>query len=176
MVQAYERAKKEMIARYLQTRQAILEAADALPVEAHNTAFVGEWTIKELLAHLSGWDYTYLDAFQEILRGELPDFFSHYDHNWQSYNNRMVSQYRQSDLPAAIAGVRESQARLVAFLEELPSEKVFDDCGICTENGFHVTISGLMESIIMEEKEHLEQVQALAASLTQQPEEGYAAP
>jgi len=168
MIEADERAKKELIDRYLSTRQTILVTAADLPAESHPIAFVGEWTIKELLAHLCGWDHTFLQAFQQILEGRLPDFFSSYDHNWQSFNYRLVARYRQNDLAEMILRVNESQAQLADFLQKLPAEDVFADCGICTEGGFHVTISSLMESVIQEEKEHLEQILEFAHNLSLQ--------
>lgn len=160
-----DQAKKDLISGYLTTRASILAAAEALPEEACRMAFVGEWTVRELLAHLSGWDYTFLEAFQQILEGRLPDFFSQYDHNWQRFNYRTVRRYRRNSLEETIQGVRESQAKLAAFLERLPSQKFYEDCGICTDNGYHVTISGLMESLVHEEQEHLEQILDFKRSL-----------
>ena len=94
-----------------------------------------------------------------------------YDHNWKSFNNRMVIKYRLDDLQEMINRVRSSQERLTGLLKSLPAEDIFQDCGVCTENGYHVTISRLMDSIIDEEQEHLLQIQEFASHLEQQPAE-----
>jgi len=75
MSESNEEKKLNLIEKYLDNRQAILEAAESLPEHTHSMAFVGEWTIRELLAHLCGWDHTFLESFQQILQGKLPDFF-----------------------------------------------------------------------------------------------------
>lgn len=166
-----EQAKKELIQRYLENRQHILEAAASLPIASHNIVFVGEWTIIELLAHLCGWDHTFLAAFQQILDSRLPDFFSDYDHNWQRFNYRLVARYRQNNLEEMRRELEESQTLLAGFLHGLPAEQLFEDCGICTENGYRVTISGLMESLTQEEHEHLEQIREFASTQLHAPGE-----
>jgi len=166
-----EEKKQQLIQRYLANRQAILADAKSLPEDAHNLAFVGEWTVKELLAHLCGWDNTFYESFQEILQGNLPDFFSQYDHNWQGYNNRMVRKYRLDDLGAMIRRVQKSQDQLAELLHSFPADDIFRDCGVCTEKGFNVTVSSLLESVIEEEQEHLHQIHEFAEHLEQQVEE-----
>jgi hypothetical protein len=163
-----EEKKQQLIQRYLANRKAILANAKALPAEAHNLAFVGEWTIKELLAHLCGWDSTFFEAFQEILQEQLPGFFLQYDHNWQSYNNRMIRKYRLDDVNAMIRRVQKSQERLAALLQSFTANDIFRDCGVCTEKGFKITVASLLESVIQEEQEHLHQIQEFSGHLEQQ--------
>lgn len=46
--------------------------------------------VKDLLAHLIGWDYTYLQAFQDVREGRLPEFFAHFNPDWRKYNAALV--------------------------------------------------------------------------------------
>ena len=67
---------EEKKARYLQTlrdeRLALLEVAAAVPPAAAGVVFLGEWSAKDIVAHLIGWDYANIEAIQAIL-GSNPD-------------------------------------------------------------------------------------------------------
>ena len=76
-------------------------AAEELPPLLHDQVLLGIWTIKDLLAHLIGWDFTNLQAIQQILAGQYPTFFKYYDKDWQSYNARLVLEYRVEARPSA---------------------------------------------------------------------------
>ena len=164
-------SKEELIKDYLENRAAIMQAARDLPPEAHNNAFVGEWTIKELLAHLCGWDFTYLTAFEQVLKGEVPSFYAHYSPSWKRINERLIKEYRRADLEAMLAMMQDSQAQMVAFMQRFSDDDIFKDRGIRAENGYHVTIGGLLRSAVYEEYEHLEQIRGFARSLAQNAEE-----
>ena len=52
-------AKKDaLIANLVEARKNILNAASALPARQRDEIFLGSWSVKDLLAHLIGWDYT----------------------------------------------------------------------------------------------------------------------
>ena len=52
--------KDEILSSITQARRKILDVAYTLPPEKRNTVFLGEWSARDLLAHLIGWDYTNL--------------------------------------------------------------------------------------------------------------------
>ena len=73
-------AKKDaLIANLVEARKNILNAASALPAKQRDGIFLGSWSVKDLLAHLIGWDYTNIQAVKAILANKVPAFFSHYD-------------------------------------------------------------------------------------------------
>lgn len=100
--------KEQIITELIETRRQILEAASALTPAQQDQVFLGTWSVKDLLAHLVGWDYTNREAVQAILRGKLPAFYSRYDHDWQSYNTHLVARYRREDWAELLASVEES--------------------------------------------------------------------
>src|SRR5512139_3557060 len=95
MARTAEQLKEELITDLIAARQCLLAEIKAMPVEKLDDACIGTWCIKDLLAHLIGWDFTNLKAVQEILTGQRPTFFQHYDKDWQSYNARLVAAYRR---------------------------------------------------------------------------------
>jgi hypothetical protein len=55
-----------------------------------------------------GWDTTNLQAIQEILAGQYPTFSQYFDRDWQSYNARLVEQYKKDPFAELLAEVERS--------------------------------------------------------------------
>ena len=102
---AAQAEKDGIISGFVVARSKILEAASSLSPQAQDEVFLGEWSVKDLLAHLEGWDYTNLTAVQEILEGRKPGFWQHYDRDWKSYNAQLVAEYKRDDLAELAAAV-----------------------------------------------------------------------
>jgi hypothetical protein len=156
-----EKAKSELLQGLIDVRSRILEAASDLPLGKQNEAFLGFWTIKDLLAHLIGWDDTNLEAAKSILAGALPAFYSSHDRDWASYNAQLVAKYKKDDLRELIDSTRISHRQLIAFLESIPASDFFEDKGVRARR-YKVTIGRLMHVEMQDEGKHLAQIEALA--------------
>jgi len=144
-----------------EVREKILAAAAALPPEKQETIFLGVWGVKELLAHLAGWDYANREAAEATLAERLPAFYAHYDKDWKIYNALLVAQYRRDDLHEQIALVRKAHLELVAYLERISPSDFVKDTGV-RFHGWRVTIERLLRAEISDEEKHLAQVEAWA--------------
>lgn len=147
----------QIITRFIETRKELLEAAARLPTEAQDEVFLGIWSVKDLLAHLVGWDYTNLEAAQEILDGKLPTVLSHYDPDWQTFNAGLVAQYKQSTWSELLSTMDQSQQKLVGFLKGLSPEELDRDRGL-RSGRYRVTIAWLLQFEIYDEQRHSRQV------------------
>jgi hypothetical protein len=150
--------KEEIISALVETRQRILDEASSLPPAKQDLVFLGVWTIKDLLAHLAGWDCTNLEAAQSILRGELPEFYDHIDPGWKTYNARLVAEHKIDDFEALISSVAASQQALTTFLETIFAEEFDRDRGLRYKR-YKVTIARLLQAEARDEKTHLEQIE-----------------
>ena len=61
-----EAQKEALLAGLAQVRAAILATAVSLSPALQEQVFLGTWSIKELLAHLVGWDYANMEAVQAV--------------------------------------------------------------------------------------------------------------
>jgi hypothetical protein len=151
-------AKKDLIlSEFINTRKGILETVCEYPATIREQVFLGFWSIKDLLAHLIGWDFTNLEAARDVQRGRLPSFYTYIDKDWSSYNALLVIQYKRDDFDVLLSCVKDSHKQLVAYLETLPVEDFFKDWGV-RYKGIKVTISRLLVAETKDERVHLEQV------------------
>jgi hypothetical protein len=154
--------KNRIISDLTEVRRKIIDAASALRPEKQDEVFLGVWSVRELLAHLAGWDFTNIEAVNEILSSKLPSFYQYYDRDWQSYNARLVEKHGKDDFADLISSVEESHRKLVEFLETVPAEEFDKDRGIRTGRRYKVTIARLLQAEIDDEKVHHTQIQDFA--------------
>jgi hypothetical protein len=154
-----EGKKRAVIGELTAARGCILAAVAALRPEQIDESFLGVWGVKHLLAHMIGWDYTNLQAAQEILGGKYPSFFQYYDKDWRTYNASLVQTYKKEPLAELLADVEKSHRELLAFLEALPAESLMKGKAH-RENGRTVSLHSLLTFEARDERTHADQVNA----------------
>jgi len=143
-------AEKDGIINGLErVRRKILDTASLLSPLEQEKVFLGAWSIKDLLAHLAGWDYTNLDAVRKIRAGEKPSFWEHYDRDWESYNVRLVAEYKRDDFAELVGVVEESHRKLIDYLRTVPADEYIKN----------KKIASLLRAEIKDEEEHHRQVE-----------------
>ena len=150
--------KKEQVIRELQeTRQSILAEIDVLSAKDRNTVFLGVWSVRDLLAHLAGWDFTNVEAIKSVLAGKLPAFYEHHDRDWQTYNAMLVRKYKMNSFRELRATVKTSQKKLIEYLQTIPPEYFNRDFGVRFRK-YKVTIQRLLEADIKDVQIHHQQI------------------
>ena len=150
--------RNEIIAELIESRKALLDSASTLPVKDREEIFVGVWSVKDLLAHFVGWDLTNLQAAQEILTGQLPNFYAYEDHNWKTYNARLVAKYKMEDFDKLLAAVEKSHQMLIDFIRTIASDEIYRDRGL-RSGRYKVTIARLLQLDIKDAKHHRKQIE-----------------
>ncbi len=156
--QQQEAATKEtLLARFGAVRGKIMQLVDSLPPSEREEIFLGEWSAVDLVAHLIGWDYTYLGAVDELLAGEQPAFYALRDEDWATYNRYLVQQYFKPDWGELYRAVKQSQHKLLDCLQTIPEDEFDQDHGVHYD-GSPVTIARLIKAEVKDEEEHYRQI------------------
>ena len=151
-------AKKEWAINEMQrVRSELLTDVAALSRKERDMVFLGIWSVKDLLAHLAGWDYVNLDAAKNVIAGKLPVFYQYKDRDWQTFNAMLVKKYRSNNFQELLAILKKSQRELVNYLQTIPAEYFNRDFGV-RFRGHKVTIQRLLEADIKDVKLHHQQI------------------
>lgn len=145
--------KSELMKRLQDVRERILELASSMEPQQHDEVYLGTWSARDMLAHLAGWDETNISAAGEILSGDIPSFYEHFDKGWAGYNSRLVSQYSRSDFSELLSLIKTTHSRLLQAIDEIPAPDLWQDRGI-RARGWKVTIGRLLEAELKDEEEH----------------------
>ena len=149
--------KEEIISALVKARQDILAEVSLLSKADRNRIFLGTWSVKDLLAHLAGWDFTNIDAIKSVLAGKLPSFYEYRDRDWQTYNAMLVGKYKRNSFGELLATVKRSQKELIEFLQHIPPEYFGKDFDV-RFRGYKVTIQRLLEADIKDGQVHFQQI------------------
>jgi hypothetical protein len=149
--------RDQVLSALAETRQCILAEASQLSAVEQNQVFLGVWSVNDLLAHLIGWDETNIDAAKSVMIGQLPAFYEHRDHDWQTYNAMLVKKHKRDSFQELLSAVKSSQKKLIEFLQTIPPEHFNKDFGV-RFHGYKVTIQRLLEAEWKDEQIHLQQI------------------
>lgn len=152
-----EEKKAELIAGLIAARGSVFDAIKALPERCLDEAFLDVWSATDLLAHLVGWDFTNIEAIQQIRAGQAPSFFKYYDKDWQSYNRELVARHRKGTMEEMLAEAGASHQELIAFLQKIDADTLVNGKGR-SPSGRTITIRNLLVSEASDEAEHARQV------------------
>jgi hypothetical protein len=87
------------------------------------TGLAGEWSIKDILAHVTTWEEEAIKYLPLILRGEqLPRYSTMYG-GIDAFNAQMVEQKRSLSLAEVRRQMEETHQRLVAYVQTAPEEQ-----------------------------------------------------
>lgn len=156
--------KRALIEGLRAARQAVHDALIAVPPEHFDDQALDDWSIRDVLAHLSGWDFTLVKAAREIQAGDLPAFYQYWDKDWRSYNALLVSLYKRADAAQQVAALEDSHARLVDYLETVPADAIPADHGARFKDE-PVTIQGLIDKETRDEHIHAARIRDFADRL-----------
>lgn len=165
MPQKSELRKAQLLSDLHAARLALLAAAGRVPARRRNDIFLGAWSIKDLVAHLVGWDHANLEGAQALLARRLPAFYAHRDRDWAGLNAEFVARYRRDHYTALAAEARRAHRALMKYLLTVPAEE-FDRDGGVRFRGVRVTIARLLASETQDEQEHCRQVEEFVARIT----------
>lgn len=151
--------KQQLLGEVVAAREEVIRLATAWPPDRQDEVFLGTWSVRDLLAHLIGWDSANLRAMHDILADQLPHFYAHHDRDWRTFNALLIRDHKHGDLPDLIDHAGESHHCLLAFLRAVPADEFDRDRGIRFK-GWKVSIARLLQAEASDERTHAAQLRA----------------
>jgi hypothetical protein len=83
----------------------------------------GDWSVKEILAHVSVWEEEALKHLPLILQGGRPPRYSVLYGGIDAFNARMMEQKRGLSLSTVLNQLDETHRRLIDYIQAAPEEQ-----------------------------------------------------
>jgi len=139
--------KMQFIKRLTQARN---EVRALLPgIDIHMKIYPA-WTIKEVLAHLAGWDDATILALKAYITGEIPPTPA--DRGIDPYNAQTVAERSSLNYDQIVREWELVREQLIPILHQIDEEKL--GVVIVSPWGDTITIEGLLNIMIRHEEEH----------------------
>jgi hypothetical protein len=134
----------------------LLAAVEGLDDRAMTTKFYGDWTVKDILAHIAGWHHTMTDAMERMTRGEKPTPEGVDYSDSDAWNARFASAMAPQSPATVVADLRQSFANYLRAAQAVPEDRY----------GEGKTVNRLLEgSGSGHYREHLPAIQEFRAKL-----------
>ncbi len=102
---------------------ALLAAVEGLDERAMSKRFYGDWSVKDILAHISGWHHLGAGWMERMARGEKPTPEGADYSDSDAWNARFASAMRAQSGETVIADLRQSFATYARAAKAIPDER-----------------------------------------------------
>ncbi len=140
----------------------IRAAVEALSGDAFLGA-LGNWTPRDVVAHLVGWNRYFIRGARELLEGEMPFYEDDPGEDYCHVNARLVAEYRSENRAEMLAEHDQSARELAEFLRSLSEKQWSGGTGVMFE-GEELTIRQNVDWLIEDHHHHGQQIRDLAKS------------
>jgi hypothetical protein len=118
---------------------------------------VGDWSVKDVLAHIAFWERHAADIVRAAVVGEKP--LLDVEDKTESRNSSVVAQYYLAPLSAVIASWQDAQEELLEQLQEL-SDADLNDPDRFPWNKGRTLLSRIADNSYEHEQEHIDQIRS----------------
>ncbi|GBD12408.1 hypothetical protein HRbin24_00415 [bacterium HR24] len=116
-------AKQELLQELEQGFQELLRAVEGLSDDAATRVWYGTWSVRDIIAHISGWHREMAAALERVARGErpVPEGVDYSDAD--AWNARFAQAHADTPWPQMLAELKASKDAFVAAARQVPEDR-----------------------------------------------------
>ena len=84
----------------------------------------GDWSVKDIIAHVTSWEEEALKHLPRILAGGKPPRYSDVYGGIDAFNAQVIAERRKLSLAEVLRQRDETHQRLIAFLQTVPEDQI----------------------------------------------------
>lgn len=116
--------KGDLMAQMLVERDKLLLAVAGLSAEDAQRTAIGEWSVKDIVAHIAAWDGEAARRLELIGAGRESEIVDYGEGEIDEWNARAVAQRRDARWDEVLAELHEARERLFEALRSLSDEQI----------------------------------------------------
>ena len=144
--------KQQLISRLNKGRKALNSALESIDP---NTGITPEWTVKEVLAHIAGWDDVSAEALRILIAEENPQVTV--PQGIDAFNREMAAAWADKKYTQAYEDFSTSREEFIKTIEALPEDMV--NAKFTLPWGGIGTLELIVDILSEHELEHAEDIQ-----------------
>lgn len=128
MIMPKPATRKDLLIEMDKQYSALMTLIDSLDTSACEQPVVGEWAVKDVLAHLTAWQSLFMGWHESGLRGETPVMPAS-GYNWSqtpALNQAIYTAHCRETLSEARSAFEASHQRLMELVNALSNEDIFE--------------------------------------------------
>jgi hypothetical protein len=124
---------------------------------------VTNWTARDMVAHLIGWNRHIVRGARQILRGELPFYDVDPGPDYSNVNAVLIREYADTDRSALLESLAAATEELTDFLRAVDPDTWDRDFGV-RHDGETLTVKSTVDDLIADYHHHREQLEEFRTS------------
>ncbi len=117
-----------------------------------------EWSPRDIVAHLIGWNTLMIESSLSILSGKPPAYYDDTPFNYSHINAGYTAKFSSQSRKELLAQLQSSLAELEAFILSLSDDELKADHGVRHYSGVPATVSKIIASLAGDYEYHTQQI------------------
>lgn len=115
--------KQTSLAQLQDGFRALLAEVQGLDEQAMNRVFYGEWSIKDIVAHIAGWQHAMTEAMERMARGEKPTAEGVDYSDSDAWNAKFAAAMKPQNAATVVADLQQSFANYARAARAIPEDR-----------------------------------------------------
>ena len=116
------------------------------------------WALRDVVAHLIGWNTLMIEASSSILAGQPPSYYADAPNDYSHINAGFTARYSSRSRQELLAELKSSLDGLERYVLALPSEELVANHGVRHYRDGPATVSKIVESLAGDYRYHTDQI------------------
>ena len=116
--------REQVYSQLEKARQQLLAAVDGLKPEQMTVPMMGDWSVKDILAHVASWEEFALPDLRRAAKSHIPALASFREAEVDDWNRMLMSLRRNFPLDQVTTELKEYREATIAALDALPDERL----------------------------------------------------
>lgn len=165
-------ARRQMVAGELQEgRERLLNSYEGLSSEELlEPGVAGEWSVRDILAHVAAWDRAQTAAFRDMLNGVRPPLMDLDDEGIQTFNEEHYAELLGATLDEVLAELEAAREELLELLRGIDNAALFAPAP--GDEHADASIAACVQVSAGHDEEHAEMIEVWRENQPAQPVDG----
>ncbi|MEX0783655.1 MAG: DinB family protein [Dehalococcoidia bacterium] len=149
--------RRRLLAELELERKQLIRNIETCRIRDIERPFIDEWSLKDIVGHVSTWEAEVTTAFRELRAGQRPRLLDFDRTAIDHWNHDHVERKRDLNFWNVLEQLKGGRQRLLEELDQVPDEE------LAAEGSIHLR---LVQSTIDHERDHWHQLAAKLAGMT----------
>jgi uncharacterized protein (TIGR03083 family) len=152
-------ARRQMLAGQLEdARERLLQSFAGLSDEQMQEPGVcGDWSVRDILAHIAAWDRATTEAYRAMVAGERPAFLDLDEEGIEAFNHEHHQVTLQAGVDEVVTELLASRNEMLEMLRDLDNKTLFAPAPGDTQAD--LSIAACINVTISHDEEHAEMIE-----------------
>jgi hypothetical protein len=123
-VRSFADERRRILVELERERNQLVRNIETCRIRDIDRPFIGEWSLKDIVAHVASWEAEVVTAFRELREGKRPALYDFDRNNLDSWNQDHVERMREVNFFGVMERLHGNRHRLMAEVEHVDDEEL----------------------------------------------------